>query len=44
LQKGILPYQQGWLRNSERFVEAMQVIDTEVKKVEMSATKQKAGG
>lgn len=35
LQKGILPYHQGYKRNSNRYVEAMQIIDKEVKGMAM---------
>ncbi len=40
LQKGILPYQFGYLKNSNRYVEAMQIIDREVKKLEAETVKQ----
>ena len=39
LQKGILPYQAGYMKNSNRYVEAMQVIDCEVKRVEIGNVK-----
>ncbi len=40
LQKGILPYQQGYRRNSNRYVKAMQVIDREVKRLEIENMRQ----
>jgi len=40
LQKGILPYQIGYIRNSNRYVEAMQIIDREVRRVEVESLKQ----
>jgi len=40
LQKGILPYQIGYIRNSNRYVMAMQIIDREVRKVEAENLKQ----
>jgi hypothetical protein len=39
MQLGRWPYEAGWLQHSNKFVEAMQVIDTEVKKVEASVGK-----
>ena len=41
LQKGILPYQQGYKRNSNRYVEAMQIINREIIKHEMNEAKQR---
>lgn len=40
LQKGILPYEQGYKRNSNRYVKAMQIIDREVKRLEIQNAKQ----
>ncbi len=40
LQKGILPYSVGYKRETNRYVEAMRVIDTEVKGVETENLKQ----
>jgi len=40
LQKGILPYNLGYKRNSNRYIEAMAVIDNEVKRLEMQNLKQ----
>lgn len=40
LQKGILPYQIGYKRNSSRYVEAMAIIENEVKRLEIENLKQ----
>ena len=40
LQLGILPYQQGWLRESNKFIEAMQVIGNEIRKIEAKQMKE----
>uniref|UniRef100_A0A6H1ZDA6 Uncharacterized protein n=1 Tax=viral metagenome TaxID=1070528 RepID=A0A6H1ZDA6_9ZZZZ len=34
LQKGILPYNTGYKRNSNKYIEAMRIIETEVKRIE----------
>lgn len=40
LQKGILPYQVGYKRNSNRYIEAMGIIDREVGRVEAENLRQ----
>jgi len=39
-QKGILPYQIGYRRNSNRYIEAMCIIDREVRRLELENVKQ----
>ena len=41
LQLGAWPYAQGWFRNSNKFVEAVSIIDSEIKRLEAKAMKQK---
>lgn len=40
LQKGILPYQVGYKGNTNRYVEAMNILETEIKKIEMKKLKE----
>lgn len=40
LQKGILPYQVGYKRNSARYVEAMEIIGQEVRRLESENMRQ----
>jgi len=40
LQLGITPHNCGWMRESNKFIEAMQVIGVEVRKVEAEFRKQ----
>lgn len=39
LQLGGWPYSTGWLRNSHKFVEAVSIIDSEIKRLEWEKIK-----
>jgi hypothetical protein len=40
LQLGILPHQRGWLKESNKFIEAMEIINFETKRIEAENLRQ----